>query len=143
MRLVDFCSKHNHRLYLAKVIHGFVDHEPVKICIYVIDGFYKDLPWKARHHALRIATHTVHHLNDIELSYEGQPGPLPPVEVTTNLTIQTAHGTMDAYPIYHWDERVDKSRSFDFGDFLIAKDIEDNLGIDVGIIPYFWGDIYE
>jgi hypothetical protein len=48
---------------------------------------------------------------------------------------------MDAYSIYHWDERVDKSRCFDFGDFLDAKDIEDNLGIDVVIIPYIWDDI--
>ena len=30
-RLVGFCLKPNHRLYLAKVIHGLVDHEPVKI----------------------------------------------------------------------------------------------------------------
>ena len=36
---------------------------------------------------------------------------------------------------------MDKSRCFDFGDFLTAKDVADNLGIDVGIIPYFWGDI--
>ena len=48
---------------------------------------------------------------------------------------------MDEYSIYHWDERVDKSRCFDFGGFLIAKDIDDNLGMDVGIIPFFWGDI--
>jgi hypothetical protein len=45
------------------------------------------------------------------------------------------------YRIYHWDERADKSRCFDFGDFLGSSDIEDNLGIDIGIIPYFWGDI--
>jgi len=44
---------------------------------------------------------------------------------------------MDEYSIYHRDERVDKSRCFDFGDFLTAKDIEDNLGIDVGIILNF------
>ena len=29
----------------------------------------------------------------------------------------------------------------DFGDFLAAKDIDDNLSSDVGIIPYFCGDI--
>jgi hypothetical protein len=32
-RLVDFCLKPNHRLYLAKVINGLVNHEPVKISI--------------------------------------------------------------------------------------------------------------
>ena len=36
---------------------------------------------------------------------------------------------------------MDKSNLFDFGDFLTAKDIEDDLGIDVGIIPYFWSNI--
>ena len=88
-----------------------------------------------------MATQIVDHLNDIEASYEEKPGPTPPGEVSTILTIQTAYGTMDKCYIYHWDERVDKSRCFDFGDFLTAKDIEDNLGIDVGIVPCFWGDI--
>jgi hypothetical protein len=88
-----------------------------------------------------MATQIVDHLNDIEASYEEKPGPTPPGEVSTILTIQTAYGTMDKCYIYRWDERVDKSRCFDFGDFLTAKDIEDNLGIDVRIIPYFWGDI--
>jgi hypothetical protein len=39
-RLVDFCLKPNHRLYLAKVINGLVNHEPVKISIYVVDVLY-------------------------------------------------------------------------------------------------------
>ena len=48
---------------------------------------------------------------------------------------------MDEYSTYHWNERLEESRCFSFGDFLTAEDIEDNLDIDVGIIPYFWGDI--
>jgi hypothetical protein len=71
MRLVGLCLKPNHRIYLAKVIHGLVDHGPVKIYFYVIDVFYKDLQWRARHHAPRMATQIVVHLNDIEASYEG------------------------------------------------------------------------
>ena len=42
-RLVDFCIRPNHRLYLAKVINGLVNYEPVKISIYVIDVLYKGL----------------------------------------------------------------------------------------------------
>ena len=42
-RLVDFRLKPSHRLYLAKVINGVVDHEPVKISIYVVDVLVKDL----------------------------------------------------------------------------------------------------
>ena len=40
-RLVDFRLKPCHRLYLAKVINGLVDHEPVKLSICVVDVFYK------------------------------------------------------------------------------------------------------
>ena len=140
-RLVDFRIKPSHRLYLAKVINVFVDHEPVKISIYVVDVLYKDLRWRARHHTPSMATITVAHLNDIEASYEGQPGPLPPVEIPTSLIIQTAYGTTDEFSINSWDERVEKSRCFDFGDFIIAVDIENNLGTDVEIIPCFLGEM--
>jgi hypothetical protein len=42
-RLVDFHLRPNHRLYLAKVINGLVNHEPVNISIYDVDVLYKDL----------------------------------------------------------------------------------------------------
>jgi len=45
------------------------------------------------------------------------------------------------FSIYSWDERVEKSRCFDFGDIFTAIDIENNLDTDVEIIPCFWGDI--
>ena len=48
----------------------------------------RDLRWRARHQTPIMATPTVDHVNDIEASYEGQPGPLPPVEVPTRLTIK-------------------------------------------------------
>jgi hypothetical protein len=55
--------------------------------------------------------------------------------------LQNAYGTMDEHFIYHWDEPIDKSRCFDFSEFLGSCDIENNLGIDVGTILYFSGDI--
>jgi hypothetical protein len=113
----------------------------VKISIYVIDVFYKDLGWRARNHTPRMATQIVDHLNDIEVSYEEQPGPLPPVEILAGLTNEAAYGTMDEFYIFHCDQRVDKSRCFDFGDFLNATYIEKKLGTDVGIAPCFGGDI--
>ncbi len=137
-RLVDFYPKPNQRFYLAKVINGLVDHEPVKISIYAIDVLYKDLHWRARYHTPRLATLTVDHLNEIEASYEGQHGPLPPVEIPNSLTWHTPFRTKDEFVIYSWENRIEKSRCFDFGDlFLIARDIENNLGTDVGIIPCF------
>ena len=69
--LVDFRLKPCHRLYLAKVINGLVEHEPVKIYIYDVDVFYKDLRWRDRHHTPRRVTLIVDHLNDIVASYEG------------------------------------------------------------------------
>jgi hypothetical protein len=51
------------------------------------------------------------------------------------------YGTTDEFSIYSWDERVEKYRCFDFGDFLTAIDIENNIGTDVKIIPCFGGDI--
>jgi hypothetical protein len=140
-RLVDFRLKPSRTLYLAKVINGLVDHEPVKISNYVADVLYKDLRLRDRHHTFRMATLNVDHLNDIVASYDGQLGPLPPVEIPISLAIHTAHGTTSEFSIYSWDERVKKYRCFDFGGFLTANDIENNLGIDVEIIPCFWGDI--
>jgi hypothetical protein len=40
-RLVDFRLKPYHRLYLAKIIDGLVDHEPVKIHITLWMSFSK------------------------------------------------------------------------------------------------------
>ena len=70
-RLVDFCLKPSHRLYLAKVIKGLVDPEPIKIYIYVVDVLYKDLRWRARHHTPIMATLIVNNFEDIVASYEG------------------------------------------------------------------------
>jgi len=117
-RLVDFTLMPNHRLYLAKIINGLVNHEPVKISIYVIDVPYKDLCWRARHHTPTMATLIVDHLNEIEASYDGQPSPLPLVEILVGLTMQTPFGTKDEFYIYSWEDRVEKSSCFDFGDFL-------------------------
>ena len=140
-RLVDFRLKPNQRLYLTKVMKCLIDYERVQISIYVIDVLFNHLRWRARHHTPRLATITTYHVNDIEASYEGQPGPLPPVVIPTNLIFQTPYGTKDVFYIYSWDERAEKSRCFDFGDFLNVRDIENNLGTDTEIIPCFWDDI--
>ncbi len=58
-----------------------MNHEPVKISIYVKDGLERDLGWRGRHSTRDMATHVVDHLNYFEQSYEGLPGPLPPVVI--------------------------------------------------------------
>jgi hypothetical protein len=104
-------------------------------------SFTNNLHWRARHHTPRMATRIVSHLNEVEASYEGQPGPPPLAEIPTSLTIQTPYGTEDEFFIYSWDDHVEKSRCFDFGVFLSAREIENNMGTDVEIIPCFWGDV--
>ena len=63
--------------------------------------FLQKTSMEGMHHAPRITMQTVDHLNDIEASYEGHPGPLSPVVIPTSFTIQTAYETTDAYSIYH------------------------------------------
>jgi len=84
---------------LTNIINNLIDHEPVKITIYVIDVLYKDLTLRARFHTPRMAVQIVDHLINIEASYEGQRGPLPPVVIPTTLTIHTPYETMDEYSI--------------------------------------------
>ena len=73
-----------------------------------------------------MATTIVDHLNDIEASYERQPGPLSPVEIPTSLTIQTGYGTTDEFSIHSWDERVEKSRCFDLATFELRQTLRKN-----------------
>ena len=73
----------------------------------------------------------------METSYEGQPGPLPHVEVPSGLTMQTPFGIKDEFYIYSWEDRVEKSRFFDFGDFLNARDIENNWVLTLGLSLVF------
>jgi len=40
----------------------------------------------------------------------------------------------DEFSIYHWDNFNDKSKCFDYGELITTREIEDNLGVDVGII---------
>ena len=37
--------------------------------------------------------------------------------------------------MYHWDNFSDKSKCFDSCDFVSAREIDDNIGVDVGIVP--------
>ena len=60
-RVVDFRLTPNQRLYLTKVMNGLIDHEPVKISIFVIDVLFNHLRWRARHHTPRLATITKDH----------------------------------------------------------------------------------
>ncbi len=36
---------------------------------------------------------------------------------------------------------MNRALCLDFGDLIIPREIEDNLGIDTGIVPMLWGDM--
>jgi hypothetical protein len=65
---------------------------------------------------------------------EHLPGPLPPREFFTSLTAELC-GNSDEFSICHWDDFSDKSKCFDYDDLVTTREFEDNLGIDVGILP--------
>jgi hypothetical protein len=47
----------------------------------------------------------------------------------------------DNFSIYHWDNFSDKSKCFDYGDFVFAREIEDNIGVDAGIVSTLMDNI--
>jgi len=62
------------------------------------------------------------------------PGPLPLVDFPTSLAVKL-FGTCDEFSFYHWGTFNDKSKCFEYGKLVTTREIEDNLGIEVGIIP--------
>ena len=73
-------------------------------------------------------------MNESLVALEQLPGSLPHVEILPSLTNELC-GIFDEFSTYHSDDFDDKSKCFDYGDLIKAREIEDNLGIDVGIIP--------
>jgi hypothetical protein len=61
------------------------------------------------------------------------PGPVPPIDLPTSLRTELC-GIVDEFSICHWGDIIDKSKCFDFGELTLDNTIEDNLGIDVGIV---------
>ncbi len=94
--LVNYRGRPDDRLYMANVLNGFMNHEPVKTSIHVNDVLERDFRWRGRHNTLAMAIQVVDHLNQIEQSYEVLPDPLPPL-VTPLVTIDTAYGTTNEY----------------------------------------------
>ena len=62
--LVNFRIKKNDRLYIAKVLDGFMDHEPVKILILITDVLCGRLKWRARHHTPASASAVTDSINE-------------------------------------------------------------------------------
>jgi len=73
-------------------------------------------------------------VNEALVALEQLPEPLPPVEFSISLTIELC-GNFDEFFSYYWGDFNDKFKCFDYGELVTTREIEDNLGIDVNIIP--------
>ena len=73
-------------------------------------------------------------MNEALLALEQLSGHLLPAEFSTSLKTQL-YGIFDEFSIYHWDDFNDKTKCFDYGELITSRETEDNVGIDVGIIP--------
>jgi hypothetical protein len=137
--LVKFRIEQNDRLYMAKEVDGFIDHEPVKIKFFAIYALF-GIQWRARHFTPALAVAVTDNVNEAVVALEQLPGPIPPIDLSTSLTTEIC-GIFDSFSIYHWDDFTDKSKCFYYGDFVTSRKIEDIIGADAGIVPTLMGDI--
>ena len=80
-------------------------------------------------------------INEDVIALEQLPGPIPPLDFpTTDLATETC-GTFDIFSIYYWNNFGDKSKCFDYGGFVSAREIEDNIGADASIVPTLMDNI--
>jgi hypothetical protein len=117
-----------------------MDHEPVKISNLISNVLWSKLKWRAHHHTLALDVAVTDNIKKVVVALELLPGPIPLLDPPTSLTTEIC-GILDDFSIYHWDNFCDKSKCFDHGDFISAREIEDTIGIDVGIVPTLMDNI--
>jgi len=98
------------------------------------------LKWRARHHTPALVVAVTDNIYEVVIALEQLPGPILALDHATTLT-NVLCGIFNIFPIYHWNSFSDKSKCFDFGDFVSAREIEDNIGVDVGIVPTLMDNI--
>ena len=79
-------------------------------------------------------------INEVVVALEQLPGPNTPLDSPTSLTTEVC-GIFDNFCIYHWDDFSDKSKCFDYSDFVSAREIEDNIGAGSCIVPTLMDNI--
>jgi hypothetical protein len=99
-RLVNFHLAPNDRLYVAKVLNGFVDHELVTIYVFIIYVPFGRFNRRARHHTPALAVFVTDSINEAVVALEQLPGPIPHIEHPTSFTTEI-YGTSDEFSIYH------------------------------------------
>ena len=118
-----------------------MDHEQVKLSFFISDVLCGRLKWRALHHTPVLVVAVADSINEVVVALEQLPGPIPPLYPLTSLTTDEICIFFDNFSIYHWDDFNDKSKCFDYGDFVATREIEDNIGVDDGIVPNLMDNI--
>jgi hypothetical protein len=111
-----------------------MEHELIKTTLIITNVIFNRLKWRARHHTPALAVAVTDSIKEDVVALEHLPGPIPPIELPTSLTTEICV-IFDNFGIYHWDDFIDKSKCFDYNDFVTARETEGNIGADIGIVP--------
>ena len=68
--MVNFRIEQNDRLYIAKVLDGFMDHALVKLSILIIDVLYGRHEWRTRHHTLAFDVAVTDDINEAAIALD-------------------------------------------------------------------------
>ena len=66
---------------MAKVLNDFMNHEPIKITISIIDILFSNFKWRARHHTPALAVVVTTIINEVVTTLRIFPGPVPPIDL--------------------------------------------------------------
>ena len=112
----------------------------LKLLFFFKDVLFGRLKWRAHHHIPALAVAVTDNINEDVVALQQLPGHIPHVDLPTSLTTKI-RGIFDKFGIYHWDDFINKSKCFDYGDFVNAREILDNIGANVGIVPTLMDNI--
>ena len=71
--LVNFRIEQNDHLHIAKEHDGFMEHEPIKVTIFINDVLFNRLKWRARHHTPALAVAVTESINEAIVALEQLP----------------------------------------------------------------------
>ena len=115
-----------------------MDHEPLKISILITDVLRGRLKWRAHcHHNRALVVAVADNINEVVVALEQIPGPIPPLDPPTSLTTEIC-GIFANFSIYHWDNLSDKSKWFDYGDFVFPRESRIALVLMLALCRLSW-----
>ena len=77
-----------------------MEHEPIKITIFITDVLFNRLEWRARHHTAALAVADTDGINEVVVGLEQLPGHIPHIDLPTIFTTEI-YGIFDNFGMYH------------------------------------------